>query len=60
MTILDASGFEPFGLGPKTALKRLELEPLRKFQGQRDLIWIKPGETYHASPGSEYPSPPLP
>ena len=41
---LDAAGFAPFGLGPGTALSRLELEALRKFQGQRDIIWIKASE----------------
>jgi FkbM family methyltransferase len=49
LTSLDAAGFVPFGLGPGTALKRLELEALRKFHGQRDLIWIKASREPRAS-----------
>src|SRR5262249_53151407 len=41
---LDAAGFKPFGLGLRTALNRLQLEPLRQSQGQRDIIWMKASE----------------
>jgi len=38
---LDAAGFVPFAFGSGCSTVRMQLDELRSFQGQSDIVWIR-------------------
>jgi hypothetical protein len=56
LAALDAAGFLPYAFAPHGGIVGMALEELGSFQGQGDLVWIKPASALarrHSAHGAQ-------